>query len=87
MEIVGETCSMVADPSTVPPTAMGGSVSMKSALEGAVRPVGAAPGGLIVLTIAPVAAEIEIEIESESGGGGVAVPAVTVRTPLMKEIV
>ena len=52
---------------------------MDSALEGAVMPAGTAPGGLIVLAIAPVAAAIET-------GGGVTVPAVTVRTPSMKTI-
>src|SRR5262245_47893550 len=67
-EIVGEMCSTAADP---PPAAI--MTMMDSPLEGAVMPAGAAPGGFIVLTIAPVAAV--------SAMGGATVAAVTLRTP------
>jgi formylmethanofuran:tetrahydromethanopterin formyltransferase len=72
MEIVGEMCSSVADQSAVAPLAVEASMSVNSALEGAVTPI---PGGLIVLAIAPVNAE-NAEID----------PAVTVRTPSLKAI-
>jgi hypothetical protein len=75
MEILGEICLIAVDPSS------GASMmTIDSEPEGAVRAVGAAPGGLIVLVMAPVAAESET-------GGGVSVPPITVRTPSTKTIV
>ena len=74
-EIVGEICWTAADPS------VGIIMTMVSAPDGAVTPVGEAPGGLIALKIAPVNAEAEIEPD------GVSVPEVTVRTPSTKVIV
>jgi hypothetical protein len=73
MEIIGEICWMVADPPTAAIM-----MTLESAVIAAVRPVGAAPGGLIVLAIAPENAE-KAEIPT-----GVAGPAVTVRIPLLK---
>lgn len=79
MEIVGEMCSTVADPSAVAPPVVGAAVSVNSALECAVTPI---PGGLIVLAMALPNAE---NAETETGGtGGVTVPPVTVRTPSIK---
>ena len=75
MEIIGEICWMVADP---PAAAI--MMTVESAVEGAVRPVGAAPGGLIVLAIAPENAE---KAETPTGVVG---PTVTVRIPLLKEM-
>ena len=79
MEIVGEMCSSVADPSALAPLAAGASMSVNSALESTLTLI---PGGLIVLAIAPDNAE-NAEIET----GGVTVPEVTVRTPSTKVIV
>lgn len=75
MEIVGEICWMIADP----PAALI-MMTRASPVRGAVSPVGAAPGGLIVLAIAPENAE---KAEIAAGAAG---PAVTVRIPLLKEM-
>jgi hypothetical protein len=74
-EILGEISRTGTDPSS-------GSImtTTDSSPKGAARPVGVSPGGLIVLAIAPAAAEIETGVSGP-------VPAVTVRTPSTKLMV